>query len=48
MKARQCSARGGELQVSYVADEKAVYLAGQAVIVGKGHITVPLSRPPHI
>ena len=43
MKARQCSARGGELQVSYAADERAVYIAGQAVIMGKGHMTVPVS-----
>lgn len=43
MKARQCSPRGGELQVTYAADEKAVYIAGEAVIMAKGHLLLPLS-----
>lgn len=38
MKARQCSARGGELQVTYVAGDDAVLIAGQAVIISKGQM----------
>ena len=43
MKARQCSPRGGELQVTYAADEMVVYIAGEAVIMAKGQLTLPLA-----
>ena len=44
MKARQCSPRGGELQVTYVVDDNAVLMAGQAVTISKGEMMLQGER----
>lgn len=41
LRARQCSARGGELLVTVRAEEGRVVVAGQAVTVLKGQLFVP-------
>lgn len=43
MKARQCSARGGELVVTVKKDTGKVVVAGQATIVSQGHLLLPTS-----
>jgi len=44
LRARQCSARGGELQVEVDAAAGRVVVAGNAVTVFKGHLFLP--APP--
>lgn len=41
LRARQCSARGGELRVAVDAAKGRVEVAGQAVIVLKGELLLP-------
>ena len=44
LRARQCSPRGGELLVTVRPDEGRVTVAGQAVIVFKGHLFLPNNK----
>ena len=41
LRARQCSARGGELLLTVREAEARVTVAGHAVIVVKGHLLLP-------
>lgn len=41
LRARQCSWRGGELQVEVKADAGRVVVAGHAVTVFEGHLLLP-------
>ena len=42
MQARQCSARGGDLQITVDKDSDKVVLAAQAVIVSTAKLNLPL------